>query len=340
MLISCSADEATEQELQGVLSFATSVECFEGEHVTRTNIAGNEFEDGDKIKLKIICPFSTHTEFGESTYSASFDGFWLLKWQKDSTKWTTLTAADGYDINGDYSPSNGPNVFERYLAQPTPYVFTAQTWSEEQIFLVGKKDITRVEQYSSVFHANQRNAADYKACDVMWAQTIMQTGSYNVHLSFKHVMAALKITIDDKNSSNNYDNAVLTLEGMPDIDQCEIIVGDYYAAKSKVNSNNYGYQKKNACGNSENGTVIGVAQINSSDATTKAISSVSQTATYTAYKAGDNVFQLIVPPCTIATGNATIWLRNGEKRYSMTLNPQNEQIFEAGKMYNVKMTIQ
>lgn len=332
MLISCSAEEITEQQKKGVLSFATSIERFEGEPITRTNIYGDAFEDGDKIKLKIICPFSTHTELGESTYSASFDGFWLLKWNKDG--WTTLTSADGYDINGDYSPSNGPNVFERYLVQPTPYVFTAQTWSEEQIFITGSG--TRVEQYSNVFHANQRNAADYKACDVMWAQTIMQTGSYNVHLSFKHVMAALKITIDDKNSSNNYDNAVLTLEGMPDIDQCEIIVGDYYAAKSKVNSNNYGYQKKNACGNTENGTVIGVAQINSSDATTKAIKSVSQTATYTAYKAGDNVFQIIVPPCNI-TDNATIWLRNGEKRYSMKLDQTS---FDAGKMYNVKMSIQ
>ena len=334
MLISCSADEATEQEQQGVLSFATSVERFEGEHITRTNIAGNEFEDGDKIKLKIICPFSTHTEFGESTYSASFDGFWLLKWKKDSTKWTTLTAADGYDINGDYSPSNGPNVFERYFAQPTPYVFTAQTWSEEQIFITGSG--TRVEQYSNVFHANQRNAADYKASDVMWAQTIMQTGSYNVHLSFKHVMAALKITIDDKNSSNNYDNAVLTLEGMPDIDQCEIIVGDYYAEKAKdVNSTAFGYKNKHKCSTTENGTVIGVAQINKSNATNTAIGDIPQTATYTAYKAGDKAFQIIVPPCTL--NNATIWLRNGEKRYSMTLD---ETTFVAGKMYNVKMTIQ
>ena len=243
LLAACSADDEPQEQLtSGILSFSTTIENFEGEDITRTNFDGNAFENGDKIKLKIICPFSTHTEFGETTYGNSFDAFWLLKW--DTNQWANIVAKDSFDINGDYSPSSSPNIYERYEAQQTPYVYTAQTWSEEQIFIAGNG--TRVEQYSNVFHANQTKPADYKASDLMWAQTIQQTGSYNVHLSFKHVMAALLVTINDSTNLGISDNAVLTLEGMPDIDQAEVIVGDYYAAKSKVNSNNYGYKSKHS----------------------------------------------------------------------------------------------
>ena len=334
LLAACSADDATqEQPSLGILSFSTTIENFEGEDITRTNFDGNAFENGDKIKLKIICPFSTHTEFGETTYGNSFDAFWLLKW--DADKWSTLTSADGFDINGDYSPSASPNIYDRYEAQQTPYVYTAQTWSEEQIFIAGKS--TRVEQYSNVFHANQTKAADYKASDLMWAQTIQQTGSYNVHLSFKHVMSALLVTVDVDASLGISDNAVLTLEGMPDIDQAEVIVGDYYAAKSKVNSNNYGYKSKHSCTQAKNGTVIGVAVVDDSQAKayTKAIGTISQDGIYTAYNAGSKTYRLIVPPCTLSN-KATFWLRNGEKRYSMQLT---QTTFEAGKLYKVKMTI-
>ena len=244
-------------------------------------------------------------------------------------------AKDSFDINGDYSPSSSPNIYERYEAQQTPYVYTAQTWSEEQIFIAGSS--TRVEQYSNVFHANQTKPADYKASDLMWAQTIQQTGSYNVHLSFKHVMAALLVTINDSTNLGISDNAVLTLEGMPDIDQAEVIVGDYYAAKSKVNSNNYGYKSKHSCTQAQNGTVIGVAVVDDSQAKayTKALSDISQDGIYTAYNAGSKTYRLIVPPCTLSN-KATFWLRDGEKRYSMQL-PQTT--FEAGKLYKVKMTI-
>lgn len=336
LMAACQTDEADEAQQQGILSFSTSIEDFEGESVTRTTFEGDAFEDGDKIKLKIICPFSSHTEFGETTYGNSFDAFWLLRWS--TNQWITLTEKDGYDINGDYSASASPNIFERYLAQQTPYVFTAQTWSEEQIFMAGKDTQTRVEQYSNVFHANQTKPADYKASDLMWAQTIQQTGSYNVHLSFKHVMAALYVTVSADASLGISDDAVLTLEGMPDIDQAEVIVGDYYAAKSKVNSNNYGYLKKHSCTQAKNGTVIGVAVIDDSQhkAYTKAISTFSQGGTYTAYNAGCKTYRLIVPPCTL-TKNAIFWLRDGEKRYNMTL-PQTT--FESGKLYKITMKIQ
>ena len=80
LLMGCQADESQPvQQNAGTLSFTTSVEQFEGETTTRTILKGNALETGDKIKLKIVCPFSTNTEYGESTYSASFDGFWLLR---------------------------------------------------------------------------------------------------------------------------------------------------------------------------------------------------------------------------------------------------------------------
>ena len=335
LLAGCQADEPQPAQQQtGTLSFTTSVEQFEGEPATRTTLEGTAFEDDDKIKLKIICPFSSHTEFGETTYGNSFDAFWLLKWDNTSKAWTTLTASDGYDINGDYSPSASPDIFERYLSQQTPYVFTAQTWSEELIFMAGSNNsFTRVEQYSNVFHANQSKAADYKASDLMWAQTIQQTGSYNVHLSFKHVMAALKVTV----STDISDKAVLTLVGMPAIDQAEVIVGDYYAEKSKINSSTYGYKSKHNCTADKNGTVLGVAVIDDSHskAYTTAISSIDQNGTYTACKDGSKTFRLIVPPCT--PSNAIFWLRDGEKRYSMQL-PQTT--FESGKLYKITMNIQ
>jgi hypothetical protein len=332
LLAGCSADEA-QREQQGILSFSTSIEDFDGEPLTRTTLEGHAFEAGDKMKLKIICPFSSHTEFGETTYGNSFDAFWLLKW--NAGQWATLTSADGFDINGDYSPSASPDIYERYEAQQTPYVYTAQTWSEEQIFIAGAG--TRVEQYSNVFHANQTKEANYKASDLMWAQTIQQTGSYNVHLSFRHVMSALLVTVDANASLGISDDAVLTLEDMPDIDQAEVIVGDYYAAKSKVNSNDYGYKSKHACTKDDNGKVIGVAVVDDSQkrAYTKPIGSVAQTGTYTACHVGQRAYRLIVPPGTLSK-QATFWLRDGEKRYSMSLSQTS---FEAGKLYKITMKI-
>ena len=337
LLVGCQADEPQPTQQQaGTLSFTTSVQQFEGEPATRTNLIGDAFEKNDKIKLKIVCPASStsHKEFGESTYSGSFDGFWLLKWNDTAHSWDKLVAADGFDINGDYKASDGPDVYERYLAQPTPYVFTAQTWSEEQIYITGNK--ARIEQYSNVFHANQSKAANYKASDIMWAQTIQQTGSYNVHLSFKHVMAALLITVDADASFGISDEAVLTVEGMPDIDQAEVIVGDYYAAKSKENVPNFGYSVKNATDDkTKNGVVLGIAQVGDKKATTVPIP-VNVTSTYTALNTGSKQYRLIVPPCDLGTNHATLWLRDGNKRYKVQLS---QTLFEAGKLYTVTMKI-
>jgi len=324
LLVGCQADEPQPTQQQpGTLSISTSVSQFDGEPATRTNIDGTAFETKDKIKLKIVCPYSSNKEFGEYTDGGSFDGFWLLRWNGSAFENLTSTETEKYDIDGDYNPSNAPNLFTRYLAQPTPYVFTAQTWSEEQIFMTGSG--TRVEQYSHVFHANQSSEAAYKASDLMWAQTIMQTGSYHVHLSFKHVMSALLITVEGLGTT---DNAVLTVEGMPAIDQAEVIVGDSYAAYSKVNvavdgKYDYSYRAKSSISSvDDNGKALGIAVIDDSQkkAYCKAFANISKNATYTAYREpGTNQFRLIVPPCEF---EPVVWLRTGanlEHRYRLQI---------------------
>ena len=348
LLVACQADDVQldAQQSSSTLSITTSVQQFEGAANTRADndatLGDANFVAGEKIKIKIVCPVSDRIELGEDTYSGSFDGFYLLKWQADTL--ATLTTDDGYDINGDYSASNSPDIYSRYLAQPTPYVFTAQSWSEEQVFIAGSTTEKRVEQYSNVFHANQSLLANYRASDLIWAQTVMQTGSYNVHLSFKHVMAVLLITIDGTIT----DDAVLTVTNMPDINQAEVIVGDYFASKSQVNASGSGYDcsyktKSSITNEADNGKALGIAVVNDNAQTIKrvAFADINQSATYTAYRvAGTNTFRLIVPPCTIK--NATIWLRTGnnlQNRYSMPLNSGSSFTPVAGTRYHLTMTI-
>jgi hypothetical protein len=334
LLVGCQADEPQPTQQQaGTLSFTTSVQQFDGEASTRVNLSGNGFEPGDKFKIKIVCPFSEHTELGESTYGGSFDAFYLLKWHADSL--ATLTSDDHCDIDGDYTDSNSPDIYSRFLAQPTPYVFTAQTWSQEQVFVDSKS--TRVEQYSNVFHANQSKEADYKASDLLWAQTIMQTGTYRVHFNFKHVMSALLIKVVGDISSN----AVLTIDNMLDINQAEVIVGDYYAAKSKINTAvdkqyDYSYKSKSSCDIGDNGKALGITVINDEKrtATCKLFKDITQKTTYTAYKDVKNTYRLIIPPYAI--NNATIMLRDGDKRYNMALNIDDVQ---PGTLYQITMTL-
>lgn len=349
LLVACQADDVQldTQQNSSTLSITTSVQQFEGAANTRAdNIAtlgDANFVAGEKIKIKIVCPVSDRIELGEDTYSGSFDGFYLLKWQADTL--ATLISDDGYDINGDYSASNSPDIYSRYLAQPTPYVFTAQSWSEEQVFIAGTTtNKKRIEQYSNVFHANQSLLANYRASDLIWAQTVMQTGCYNVHLSFKHVMAVLLITIDGTISAD----AVLTVTNMPDIDQAEVIVGDYFASKSQVNASGSGYDcsyktKSSITNEADNGKALGIAVVNDNAQTVKrvAFADINQSAPYTAYRVPNtNTFRLIVPPCTI--NNATIWLRTGDNlqnRYSMPLNSGSSFTPEAGTRYHLTMTI-
>lgn len=328
---------------------------------TRANVEGNDFLNGDLIRLKVVCPFTSTSQRGESTDGNSSDGFYLLK--RAGSAWERVMSSDGFDISATYSKSDSPALSSYLEAQQTPFVYTAITWTEEKLFLartggtVAAPTNSLIDQYCNVFHANQTKEKHYLASDVLWAQTYRQTGAWNIHLSFEHKMACLYITplVDGVAPSAH---AVLTLEGMPDIDQAEIVIGDYYADASKVNSN-YGYRQKSSCKKENHGKVIGVAVIdeaaaraktysltgnpmpaggsyntNSKSAGTAAWGTILNTGIYTAHPLGNGTFRLIVPPCVLDQ-EATFWLRDGEKRYSATLTRKE---FKEGELYPVNLT--
>ncbi len=332
ILAACGTDDNSSSQPQvEALKLTSSVEDFIGEAPSsRVNSEGTAFEENDLIRIKVICPYVTSTEYGETTWSNSYDGFWFQRWS--GSAWTSVPSSMGFDIDGDYQASNAPSLVGQYLVQQTPYVFTASTWTEEKSFVTnGKLAI----QYANVFHADQSNVKNYKASDVLWAQTIMQTGTDEVHLAFQHVMVGLTITMGEGVSLS--DNAVVTVEGMPDIDEAEIIVGDKYASYSKVNST-CGYKEKHQASDDKNGKVLGIGVNNDAAGTSscKAMADISQTATYKAYRKANGVYRLILPPCTL-TNNAIVWVRDGEKRWSVSLSRKE---FEQGKMYNVTLNLQ
>lgn len=338
------------------LTLLTSVEQFAGGAQTRVTVDGKNFLDNDRIRVKLICPYVTSTETGESTSGNTSDGFWLLKRQGGG--WTTLSAADKCDLNGDGIYSGSPDLQQQYLAQQTPYVFTASTWSREVRFLdgVGADAMKTVVHYAPVFHADQRLEADFEASDLLWAQSVVQTGTDYVRLNFRHVMALLVVTIEGAPALSD---PVLTLEGMPDIDQQELVVGDFFADKSKVNGLNgydaYGYQHRYKCTMAENGTLLGIGTF-SEAAQVKPLTELTRDATYTAYRDADKTtFRLIVPPYAFTADYPTLWLRDGEKRWSLQLDPATLTApagesetgttvsatldFESGKCYPVTMKI-
>ena len=107
--VSCTPEAPRENE---VIRFTTTVSSFEDETgATKTTLAGNAFAIGDRMRLKIICPFDDRTQFGETTYGHSADGFWLFKW--DGAEWDILTAADKVDVEGDYRYSASPDLYAR-----------------------------------------------------------------------------------------------------------------------------------------------------------------------------------------------------------------------------------
>lgn len=365
ILASCSSDaDIVPQAGEGRVTITSEVVPYEGEHVTRVNVAGNDFIDGDLIRIKIICPFVTTVERGEWTDGNSYDSFYYFK--RSGSSWVRLVSSDGFDISGTYSPSHSPDISAYYEAQQTPYVYIAQTWSEERLFVAPSGDNPRAlfDQPTPVFHADQTKEKHYRASDVLWAQTFMQTGAWNIHLGFLHKMACMDITIDDTNlpdavyeadgitvktpSQKITDAAVLTLDSMPDIDQAEIVVGDYYADASKNNSG-YGYRQKSSCSYANNGRVLGIAVNDEAakrakvapltglpapgGAYSSTVATVPNTGTYTAYRQGLKHYRLIVPPCTLVT-NAVFWLRDGSRRFKVQLK---QLTFEEGKLYPVTL---
>ena len=321
------------------MQFSSSIVPFVGEgdgDLSRVNVAGNDFLKGDFLRIKVICPFVTSTEYGETAWDGTFDSFWLMKWS--GSDWTTLSAADGCDINGDYIDSPSTRMSSQRHAQQTPYVFTAQTWDVERKFTVSSGKLKL--NYTPSFHTNQSIVANYRASDILWAQSYLQTGSDFVHFDFYHTMAAIVFTIDGTVA----DDAILMLEGMPLIEHAEVVIGDYYAEKSKSNSGDYNLKYK--CSKENNGKVLGVA-VNNAEGFSHIVpmtgnpnpdsrSYVPNTATYTALNVGSGTYRLIVPPCTLVAA-PTIWLLEGEKRRKATLS-QTE--FVEGKLYKITVKIE
>lgn len=360
LLFACACNRALDPA-HGVVTITSSLEPFAGEVATKVNVEGNNFIDGDYIRLKIICPFVSSTERGETTDGNSYDAFYYLK--RSGSSWVRVTSADKFDITGTYSYNSSPDIASYYEAQQTPYVYVATTFSEERRFVAGGN---LYDHLTPVFHADQSKEKHYRASDVLWAQTFMQTGAWNIHLSFRHKMACLDITIDDtylpdteyeedgetiKTPSQKISaNAVLTLEGMPDIDQAEIVVGDYYADASKVNSG-YGYRQKSSCSYENNGKVLGIAVNDHADGRAKVapltgsptpggahssvVATVPNTATYTAYKQELKHYRIIVPPCVLEA-KAVFWLRDGSRRFSVALD---ELSFVEGALYAVTLNL-
>ena len=265
------------------------------------------------------------TEYGETTYGNTTDALWLLKWT--GSGWDPIDASDKVDVAQTYRYTAAYRLTGHHQAQQTPYVYTASTWSDNVRFL---SNGTYRSQYNYVFHADQSAWEDYRCSDLLWAQTYMQTGAFNVHLAFNHVLACLKISVAGITLSAS---AVVTLEGMPDIDQQEIVVGDYYAARSKINAP-FGYKEKTTCTKEDNGKVLGIAVINDAEQRVTVSPIAGNSGTYTAYY-NEGTYYLIVPPCTLAQA-AKIWIRDGEKRYSYTLGTTT---FEQGKLYPVTITL-
>ncbi|MCQ2245503.1 MAG: fimbrillin family protein [Bacteroidaceae bacterium] len=338
----CTSDEIipTEEKEKETLTISSEVLPYDGEPVTRAKEDGTAFEQNDMIRLKVICPYVNNTLYGESTWGNTMDDFWLLKWT--GSAWTTLTANDYYDITGSYSHSGSSNIFDIYESQPTPYVYTAITWTEEKLYKAN--DGKLLNFYSNVFHHDQHRLKNYKASDVLWAQQYSQTGTYHIRLTFQHVMAAVLITIDDDALTEKIStDAVLTMTNMPDIDQAEVVIGDYYAAKDKRDYP-LGYKVKSSCAYDDHGKVLGIADQSKVDyfsggakATNYGVE-IPNTATYTCYHIpGTKQYRVIVPPCVLAeTKKAEFWLRDDTRRFKMVLDRTK---FEQGKLYNITMNV-
>lgn len=344
----------------------------DGASQSRANFVGNQFENGDLIKIRIVAPFTSSVEWGEYTDGVTHDNFWILKWTGgnptgvgvDAT-WTNVPSTDhNFDLNNDYIPTTSNSIWT--LSQNTPYVFTASTWTEEvhaQMSQPGKPGGTTYTWFNNVFKADQRKLSDYKSSDVLWAQQIMQTGTQNVRLSFQHKMSALCVDIsefvENLDMAETNDEIVLTLENMPDIDQQEIIVGNYYAGAIKGKESDrahdsryyrpdYGDWQRTACSTDKNGTVLGISVIDEehSSVLQKPIEECSQTATYTGFngkkEANSGKFYFIIPPYTVNQTDEsklpTLWLRQGTKRWSAKLTLPTDNTFKSGVRYNVKMT--
>lgn len=317
-------------------------------HATRVNTAGDSFMTGDLIRIRIIAPFVDSNEYGESTWGGTYDNFRIWQWAANHANWAAVGSDRGFDFDNDFYPSGAYNTI--IMPQATPFVFTATTWTEEIHYVLssyGQPGGTVVTSFSNIFKADQRKEENYHSSDVLWAQQYMETGVDHVRLSFEHKMAALKIDISDfAGELTGSEEVILTLENMPDIDQQEVTIGNYYAEKMK-DKRNYGDYYRTKCTYAENGKVLGIVVPDETKGHLEQIpfTKLSQTGVYTALKSSEPIaytqetyFYLIIPPYTVPDAvTPTLWLRQGEKRWSAPLTLPDGRTFEMGKRYTVKM---
>lgn len=329
VLMSACSQEMSElsQDTDGSVLITMSMEPFEGEIHTRTNLEGNKLVSGEKIRMKIICPNSKNWENGET-----WGSFYEFTCSGEGT-------SQVFKSNSSYE------------GQATTYIYTAQNTTGTRVFV--SNNIRHTEQ-SNFFYADQSKENQFRNSDVIWAQGVRQTGAREVHLNFKHKVAKLNITIDDSGITPFTDGAILTLQGMPDIDGAEIVVGDYYADETFNGDNgNFYYKNKASCDYQNNGKVIGIEVIDDEkkrllvhgmtgnpapaggEWNNAVFGTVENTGTYTAYHLSSKRYSLYVPPCELEEEhNAVFWIRDGERRYSVPLNLLK---FEEGKCYNVTL---
>lgn len=358
LLICCGCNtDLTEQKEQPLVTmdcdqFGAEIVPFveEGDNgcVTRVNTAGDSFLSGDLIRIRIIAPFVTSNEYGESTWGGTYDNFRIWQWAANDAAWAAVGSGRGFDFDNDFYPSSASSNI--IMPQATPFVFTATTWTEEIHYILSTYDKpggTVVTSFSNIFKADQREEANYRSSDVLWAQQYMQTGADRVTLSFEHKMAALKIDVSEFASVlDGTEEIILTLENMPDINQQEVTIGNYYAEKMK-DKRAYGDYWRTKCTYEQNGKVLGIVVPNESEGHLVQIpfTSLSQKGVYTALKGSESIagtqagyFYLIIPPYTVPDGvTPTLWLRQGEKRWSAPLTLPTDRTFEVGKRYSIKM---
>lgn len=363
----CSDNEVLETKADPVwanldgTAFETQIVPFveEGETAqqTRVSLSGDLFEDGDLMRLRIICPYVKSAEYGENTWGSSEDNWRLFQYKRETGgdsglpndnvkvgQWTSIPT-NKFDIDGDFNTSGAPNNYTS--PQATPYVFTATTWTEEIHVRIGSSNYLT---YSNIFKADQRKAKDYKASNVLWAQQYMQTGPVHVRLSFEHKMAALRIDVSELASQlpTGSEEVILTLENMPDIDQQEVYIGNYFTNAMKElnkNLNKFGDYYRCNCTIEENGRALGIVYADDTNSANgylsrKKFAELPQNATYTAYKYSPTDFWLIIPPYTVPAGvTPTLWLRKGEYRWSAPLTLPAGRTFRQGVRYNIKMNV-
>lgn len=353
-LSACSDDmpptESAEAEQNVVLCLSLSP--FANDPSPRSTLDGLAWEAGDGFRMRITCPYTTDHQNGE---------LW-------SSGYHNLTFPADMGATVVFGPISSNQ------SQATTYIYTAQNTTGTRTFVVNDY---RYKRPSNFFHADQSKLDQFKESDVLWAQGIRQTGAQEVHLNFEHKVARLDITLDDSRlTRQEWDeevgalvdvadplsaNAILTLEGMPDIDGAELVVGDYYAPMT-YEYEKFSYREKASCGYTLNGKVLGIEVIEENATSTigngtgrssiailtggptdlgetkyaRIFGTVPNTGVYTCYCAGPKHYYLYVPPCVLPA-KATFWVRDGERRYSATLD---NQTFVEGNSYPVKLVLQ